>query len=120
MAIPDQVLDLLRSISQVAAEVTGSDDDVRAFVTVFRFRPEHVLGAADRCAYLGRREYLYRARRFEVSREILDGGYDVHEENLWDSQNIVLPDEVALEFVLRLWAGELEMLVEPQLTDVPI
>jgi hypothetical protein len=32
----------------------------------------------------------------------------------------VLPDEAALEFVLRLWVPDLEALVEPRLTDVPI
>lgn len=120
MAIPERVLDLLRGIGQVAAEVPGSHDDVRAFVAVWRFRPGHVPGAVERYRYFGRREFLYRARRFQVSREILDNDYDVSEEELWDSQSIVLPDEAALEFVLRLWLPDLEVLVEPRLTDVPI
>ncbi len=120
MAIPERVLGVLRGVGQVAAEVPGSDEGVRAFVTVFRFRPRDVPGAAARYAYLGPREYLYRAWRFQVSRETLAAGSHVHEEDLWDAQSVVLPDEAALEFVLRLWLGDLEALVEPRLTDVPI
>jgi hypothetical protein len=120
VAIPSHVLGLLAEIGQVAAEVPGSHDDVRAFVTVFRFRPANVPGAAERYRYLGPREFLYCARRFQVSRGILDKGYDVSEEELWDSQSIVLPDEVALEVVLRLWLPYLKVLVEPRQTDVPI
>jgi hypothetical protein len=119
MAIPARVMNTLETVGQVAAEVSGSHEDVRGFVTVFRFRP-HSPGVAERYAYLGPREYLYHARRFQVLREILDGEYDVHEEELLDSQRIVLPDEAALEFVLRLWLADLEQLVEPRLTDVPI
>lgn len=120
MAIPERVLDLLQGIGQVATEVPGSHEDVRAFVTVFRFCPENVPGAAERYRYLGPREFLYRARRFQISQEIIDNDYDVSEDELWDSQSIVLPDEAALEFVLRLWLPDLEALVEPRLTDVPI
>jgi hypothetical protein len=100
--------------------VPGSHDDVRAFVTVFRFRPAVVPGATERYRYLGRQQILYRARRFQVSREILGNDYDVSEEELWDSQSIVLPNEAALEFVLGLGLPDLETLVEPRLTDVPI
>jgi hypothetical protein len=95
VAIPERVLDLLRAIGQVAAEVPGSHDDVRAFVAVWRFRPEHEPGAAERYRYLGRQEILYRARRFQMSREVLDNEYDVSEDDLWDSQSVVLPDESA-------------------------
>ena len=80
----------------------------------------HEPGAAERYRYLGSRDVLYRARRFQVSRGVLDTDYDVSEEDLWDSQSIVLPDEAALEFVLRLWLPDLEALVEPRRTDVPI
>ncbi len=111
MAIPGRVMDTLKAVGQVAAEVPGSYEDVRAFVTVCRFRPESP-GVAERYAYLGPREFLYHARRFQVLREILDGEYDVHEEELLDSQRIVLRDEAALEFVLRLWMADLEQLVE--------
>ena len=120
VAIPERVLDLLRGIGQVAVEVSSSHDDVRAFVTVFRFSPALIPGAAERYRYLGQQDFLYRARRFQVSCEILDNDYDVSEEELSDSQSIVLPDEAALEFVLRLWLSDLEALVEPRLTDVPI
>ena len=57
--------------------------------------------------------------RFQVLRAIVDGAYDIHEEELLDSQRIVLPDEAALEFVLRLWLADLDQLLEPRLTDVP-
>jgi hypothetical protein len=53
-------------------------------------------------------------------RKILEGGYDVHEEELLDGQSIVLPDESTLEMVLRLWLDDLERLVEPGLSDCPI
>jgi hypothetical protein len=120
MAIPERVLDLLRGVGQVAAEVPASDSElVRAFVTAYRFRPEGVPGAAERYAYLGPREVLYRARRFRVPREVLESGYEVHEGHLWDEQSIVLPDEAALEFVLRLWLPDLDVLIEPWLTGVP-
>jgi hypothetical protein len=120
VAIPERVLDILRDTGQVAAEVPGSHSDVRAFVTVFRFAPGRVPGAVERYRYLGQREFLYRAHRFQVSCEILDNDYDVSEEELRDSQSIVLPDEAALEVVVRLWLPDLEALVEPRLTDVPI
>jgi hypothetical protein len=120
VAIPERVLDILRDIGQVAAEVPGSHSEVRAFVTVFRFAPALEPDVAQRYRYLGKRGFLYRARRFQVSCEILENDYDVSEEELGDSQSIVLPDEAALEFVLRLWLSDLEALVEPRLTDVPI
>ncbi len=119
MAIPARVIDTLEAVGQVAAEVPGSHEDVRGFVTVFRFRRDSP-GVAERYAYLGPREFLYTARRFQVLREVLDGAFDVREEELLDSQRVVLPDDAALEFVLRLWLADLEQLVEPCLTDVPI
>ena len=120
MAIPERALGLLRSIGQVAAEVPSSGEQVRAFVTVYCSRTAELPGAGSRYHYLGQPEFLYRAIRFQVSCEILERGYDVCEEEMWDLQSVVLPDEAALEFVLRLWLPDLEALVEPRLTDVPI
>jgi hypothetical protein len=108
VAIPKRVLDILQCIGQVAAEIPGSHEDVRAFVTVSRFNPDSEPGAAQRYAYFGPRGYMYGVRRFQVSRELLDNDYDVSEEELWDSQRIILPDEAALEFVLRLWLTDLD------------
>src|SRR4051795_12720306 len=69
VAIPEQVMTTLRDIGQVATEVPGSHDDVRAFVTVYRFGNPWP-GGAERYAYLGPRQILYRARRFQISREV--------------------------------------------------
>ncbi len=113
-------MQILQGIGQVATEVRGSHDDVRAFVTVYLFSPEIVPGATDRYRYLGQHPFLYHARRFQLSCEILERDLDVSEEDLWDSQRIVLPDEASLELVLRLWLPDLEALVEPRLTDIPI
>jgi hypothetical protein len=88
--------------------VPGSHEHVRAFVSVHKFNPQHDWRAIERYAYLGPREFLYFARRFQVSREFLDNDYDVSNEELWDLQSIVLPDEAALEFVLRLLLGDLD------------
>jgi hypothetical protein len=120
MPLPDRVRRTLDRVGQVAAEVPGSGPDVRAFVSVSKFRRSAVLNGDALYAYLGSADVLYNARRFQVAREVIDNDWDVSEEELWLSQQIVVPDEEALEAVLRLWLEDVEQLQAPADPAYPI
>ena len=120
MGLPHHVRDLLLSEKPVATKVAASSDELRAFVAVYPFRRSLEINGEARYAYLKDAELLFNARRFEITKEILEQDYDVSEADLLDLQSVVLPNEYTLEIILHVWLDDLTRLDAAWKSDIPI
>jgi hypothetical protein len=104
-----RVWERLRGGRAQFAEVAASRAGRRAWVGVYPFKhrgPEEYWELVGRYGDYGSVPWRYRVRRFEVEEVYIDGGYDVHEEELLDGRSVVVGSEEELERVLREWVGE--------------
>jgi hypothetical protein len=110
----------LTEIGQVAAEVHCPIDGYREFVSVYATPREQVMNFEARFPYLDETTILYRAIRFRVEARLISEDADVCMEDLVGLQEIFLPDENAVEFIMNVWKVPLDALLSPRVVDIPV
>jgi hypothetical protein len=120
MAFPTLLREILGSIGQAAAEVACHVEDCREFVTIYQIDTRQMIGFPDRIPYYSSCETVYRLLRFRVTSEQLEQGVNCSKEDLFGVQEVIVPTEEAVQFILQLWQVPIESLVAPRLTDIPI
>jgi len=120
MSFSEEIRCTLDDLRQVAVEVLCPIDGYREFVSVFAAPKDDVVNFAGRFPYFDEATTPYRCVRFRVDSALIEQDADVHTEELVGLQEIFLPSEEAVEFVLRFWKvsnGELE---SPRHVEIPV
>jgi len=74
----------------------------------------------ERYPYYKHCDVVFRVIRFRVRSEKIERDENVWGPDLFGMQEIIVPDEEAVEYILRLWQVPLQSLVEPRHTDIPV
>jgi hypothetical protein len=120
MPLPERVTQILSEIGQVAAEVTCYYDEYREFIAVYA-TPKARLPNVDRSlSYYANAKTIYRAIRFRVRSEIIEADLNVGPNDLAGLQQIYLPSEEAVEYVLSLWQISPDELLSPREVAIPV
>jgi hypothetical protein len=120
MPLPEKVSTILYKIGQVAAEVPCHFEGFREYVSVFVSQKSAIMGADRRFAYFKESDTLFRACRFRVRSELIEADADVGPEDLLDLQEIYLPSEDAVQFVVSMWLPDLAELGRPADCSIPM
>jgi len=120
MTFPASLTKTLTTIGQAAAEVKCGVPDYREFVTIYRARTNAIPGFHNQFPYLDGLPIVFRVIRFRVEATLLADDYDFCNEDLVGLQEVYLPSENAVEFVLDIWQVPLESLKPPNQTEVPV
>jgi len=118
--LPDDVLEILLSVGQVAAELPCEFEDCREFVSIFRIDTAAAWGFQRRYPYLADRDVAYRAVRFRVDAERIDRDENVCDEDLCSLQNIYVATEEEVAAILKMWAVSPGAMRRPSETEIPI
>lgn len=106
MLLPDHILFWLdQQGKMVAAEIPASQSDHRAWIGVYPWTEK---------------KPFYKIRYFEVSRHVLEQGYDIAEPDLLNSQRLTAHSSDELAAILMRWLTDLNVLVQPYFCDYPI
>ena len=120
MAFPANLNAILTTIGQAATEVFCGVPDYREFVSLYRARTERIPGFQNQFPYLADFPVVYRVIRFRVDASLLEDDYDFCNEDLVGMQEIYMPSESGVEFVLDLWKVPLESLMPPSQSKIPV
>ena len=120
MSLPDNVRDILENVGQVAAEVPCSIEGYREFVSVYAGPTERVMTFEERFPYYVGAKTLCRCIRFRVKSLLIEQDADVGSHDLIGLQEIYLPSENDVEFVLRLWKVAVGDLLSPRQVEIPV
>jgi len=110
----------LHSIGQLALEVECRCQGLREFVSLYGGNRSKMMNADARFYYFSDSPTLYRVSRFRVQNELLESGRNVGPEDLFDHQQIYLPNIGAVEYIFSIWKLDLHQLVPPNRCDIPI
>jgi hypothetical protein len=120
MTITAPVRDTLTEIGQVAAELHCPIEGYREFVSIYATARTKVMNCEGRFPNLDGAETIYRAIRFRVNSALIDNDSDVGPNDLVGLQEIFLPSEEGVEFVLSIWKVNMEQLLSPREVDIPV
>jgi hypothetical protein len=120
MTIPAEVLKMLMSVGQVAAELPPTIEGYREFVTVYRFETNKVIGFEGQYAYLKGFSTAYRILKFRVDESIIEDDIDCCNEDLVGLQCVVVATEAEVISVLAIWKIDPNILRLPKETEVPV
>jgi hypothetical protein len=120
MTFPESLSETLTTIGQAAVEVECGVPEYREFVTIYRARTNAIPGFRNQFPYLDGLPIVFRVIRFRVDAALLAEDYDFCNEDLVGLQEIYLPSESAVEFILGLWQVSLESFRPPNQTEVPV
>ena len=118
--ITDNIRKILIDIGQVAAEVNCPIDGYREFISVYATPRERVMNFDGRFPYLSETQILYRAIRFRVKSILIEEDADVGPNDLIGLQEIFLPSEEHVEFVMRMWKIPIDTLLSPKQVEIPV
>lgn len=120
MQFPASIDGILTSVGQAAVEVPCMIDDYREFVTVFRIRTANVPRFMEKFPYYANMDVVYRIMRFRVDSHLIKSDHDFYGEDLAGLQEVYLPTQEAVLYLLDLWKVPVESLLPPSQTDVPV
>ena len=120
MALPASLRTLLNEFGQAAVEVPTPIEGYREFVSVYCGRTEDWAVFEMQFPYYAGVEVAYRLVRFRANASLIEQDYNFSMPELAGLQEIYLPSEEAVEFVLALWKVAPESFVAPKLTDIPV
>ena len=120
MPFPSSLSETLLSVGQAAVEVSCPFEEYREFVSIYRASTNTILAFQSRFPYYSECAFIFRVIRFRVESQRLVEDQDFSQEDLVGLQEIYLPSEEAVEYVLRLWKTPLESLVAPRNTEIPV
>lgn len=104
----------------MAVEVPCLIDGYREFVSVYATPRDKVTNFEGRFPYLGDAMTLYRCIRFRVKSELIEQDAEVGPHDLVGMQEIFLPSEDDVAFVLRLWRVSEDELLSPRQVEIPV
>lgn len=111
---------MLAEIGQVAAEVSCPIDGYREFVSVYATPRENIINFEGRFPYFDKATMLYRAIRFRVRSKLIAEETEVSPNELIGLQEIFLPSEEDVAFVLNLWQIPTADLLPPRQVEIPV
>lgn len=120
MSLPENVREILMDVGQVAVEVPCPIEGCREFVSVSATAREKVMNVEGRFPYLDEAPMIYRCIRFRVKSLMIEQDADVGPHDLIGLQELNLPSEEGVEFVLRIWKVPPESLRPPKDVDIPV
>jgi hypothetical protein len=112
--VEESILERLRQGARLYGELPASEPRLRAWVGIYPFKGSPYGPRDDNEDVL---PWRYRVRKFEVDRKLIDGEYDIHEEELERKDDAIVDSEAALIHLLRRWPG-LDLSEHP--ADYPI
>lgn len=110
----------LMRLGQLALEVECDCEGLREFVSVYAGSRTRLMNAEQRFYYYRKSPCLFRVVRFRVDKELLSADKNVGPDDLFDLQEIYLPDIESVEYVLRLWNVDIRNLAPPAECDIPV
>lgn len=120
MSLPEPVRDTLMNVGQVAAEVACPIEGYRDFVSVYAAPRDKVSNVSGRFPYFEDAAVIYRCIRFRVMSELIDEDADVGPHDLAGLQEIFLPSQESVEFVLGVWRVPASSLLPPREVEIPV
>jgi hypothetical protein len=96
------ILERLRKGARFYGELPASEPRLRAWVGLYPFKGSPYGPRDENEDTL---PWRYRVRKFEVDRTLIEGGYDIHEEELERKEDAIVDSEAALIELLRRWPG---------------
>jgi hypothetical protein len=120
MAFPDKVQAILDDIGEVAVEVACGIEDYREFVGVYAVRTEKVINFENRFPNLRDRDLVFRVIRFRVRAMLIEQDINVGPDDLIELQQIYLPSQSDVEFVLEIWQVASDSLQSPRFVEIPV
>jgi len=120
MAFPTDVQAVLSDIGEVAAEVSCNIDGYREFVGVYAVQTSQVINFKNRFPYFRDLEVVFRVIRFRVRSHLIEQNIHVGPNDLIGLQEINLPNESAVEFILDMWNVPLDSLLSPRFVEIPV
>jgi hypothetical protein len=119
MALPEKVREILYDVGQVALEVPCQFEGCREFVSVY-MAPRDCLAADESFYYFENCERIFRVIRFRVETSLIEQDLSIGNDALFGLQQICLPSEEAVEFVLNLWQVDPADLLSPRDVEIPV
>lgn len=110
----------LHTIGQLALEVECRCDGLREFVSVYGGNKSRMMNVDQRFYYFADSPTLFRISRFRIDIGLLESGRNVGPADLFDHQQIYLPNISAIEYILSIWKVDIQKLVAPNDCDIPI
>lgn len=120
MSLPDKVRETLKYVGQVAAEVSCRIEGYREFVSVYAGPRACFINATGRYPYLDDAKTIYRCIRFRIASDLIERDVDVGPDDLIDLQEMRLPSEEGVEFVLGVWRVSPDDLLSPKDVAIPV
>lgn len=120
MTITEPIREILAEIGQVATELNCPIEGYREFVSVYATPRAKVMNCEGRFPNLDEAETIYRAIRFRVKSSLIDNDLDAGPNDLIGLQEMFLPSEEAVGFVLSVWKVNMEQLQSPRGVDIPV
>ena len=120
MAFPAIVKAVLADIGEVAAEVSCNIEGYREFVGVYAVQTSQVINFENRFPYFRDLDSVFRVIRFRVRSHFIEQDIHVGPNDLIGLQEIYLPSESDVEFVLGLWQLPAENLQSPRFVEIPV
>lgn len=118
--ITEAVRSSLIEFGQVAAERPCSIEGYREFVSVYSTPRGAVINCDSRFPYLAGAEIIYRAIRFRVNSDLIENDTDVGPNDLVGLQEVFLPTEDSVAYILSVWKVEIDELLPPKYVDIPV
>lgn len=120
MAFTERVRDTLDNVGQVAAEVDCSIEGYREFISIYVTSRDRIMNCAGKFTYLDGAATIFRAIRFRVNSKLIDDDLNADPGDLIGLQEIFLPSEQDVEFVLSLWEIDMRQLLPPKDVEIPV
>lgn len=120
MSFPRALNEVLSAVGQAAVEVSCPIDGYREFVSVSRVRADSIMAFRNRFPYYSDCDVVFRVIRFRVESQHIAEDKHLWGPDLAGLQEIYLPSEEAVDYILGLWKVPLDTLVEPRNTDIPV
>jgi hypothetical protein len=96
----EESISCLESGVRLFAELPASSPDRRAWLGIYPFKGTPFGARPDNSEFL---PWRFRIRKFEVDRKLIDGNYDVHEEELLSSEHWIVETVGEVSTVISRW-----------------
>ena len=120
MTVWTEMYEILADVGQAATEVECATEGCREFVSVYAAKSDQIIGFATRFPYLSGNEIVFRVIRFRVESRFIDNDLSVGPNDLLNKQEIYLPDESAVEFILGVWKILPSDMKSPRMVEIPV
>jgi hypothetical protein len=120
MPLPQIVREVLSEVGQAAVEVSCQFEGCREFVSVYRASTSSIAAFHRSFPYYGDCDVIFRIIRFRADSQRLANDEDLWGQDLLGLQEIYVPSEDAVEFILNMWKVPAETLVAPRNTEIPV